>query len=120
MTVLHHVNVVVPPGRTDEVADFYADLLGLRRIPKPPNAGSEQGAWLEMSDGGIQLHLSERPGAVHPDAHFAVVVDDFDRLLERLRGGRFEFTEQSAVFGGRRGFTRDPAGNRVELIEPSS
>jgi hypothetical protein len=62
---LHHVNVVVPPGRTDNVVAFYTDVLGLRRV--------------------------------------AAV------------GAPWE--HQPPVFGGRRGFTRDPEGNRIELLE---
>jgi catechol 2,3-dioxygenase-like lactoylglutathione lyase family enzyme len=117
MSTLHHVNIVVPPGGTEEVLTFYERVLGLRRIPKHPGAGSPSGGWLEFSDGLTQLHLSERPGAGHPDAHFAVVVGDFDEVLERLRAGGSSFTEQDPISGGRRGFTRDPAGNRVEVIE---
>ncbi|MEP6462248.1 MAG: hypothetical protein ABJC62_02285 [Frankiaceae bacterium] len=44
-------------------------------------------------------------------------MDDFDGVLSRLHGAGAEWTEQADLFGGRRGFTRDPAGNRVELLE---
>jgi catechol 2,3-dioxygenase-like lactoylglutathione lyase family enzyme len=113
---LHHVNVVVPPGATDHVVPFYTDVLGLVRVPKPPEAGSSSGAWLDVAP-GMQVHISERPGEPHPDAHFAVVVDDFDAVRRRLEEAGAPWTDQSPIFGGRRGFTRDPAGNRVEVIE---
>lgn len=117
MTRLHHVNVVVPPGRTPEVVRFYVEVLGLSRIPKEPAAGSpETGAWLQI-DPDVQLHLSEQDGAVHPDAHFALLVDDFDDALRRVAGAGAPWTDQPFALGGRRGFTRDPVGNRVELIE---
>ena len=114
---LQHANVVIPSGSTAEVAAFYADVLGLRRIPKP-DALDPSGAWFDV-DGYAQVHLSERDGERHPDSHFALVVDDFDAILRRLAGHGAGWTEQEDVFGGRRGFTRDPAGNRIEILERS-
>jgi catechol 2,3-dioxygenase-like lactoylglutathione lyase family enzyme len=118
VTWLHHVNVLVPAGRSDEVAAFYADVLGLRRITKPAEGTTGGGAWLEI-DERTQLHLSERPEGGHPDQHFALVVDDFDDVMARLGAAGAPWTEQADLFGGRRGFTRDPAGNRIELCERS-
>jgi catechol 2,3-dioxygenase-like lactoylglutathione lyase family enzyme len=111
MIRIHHVNVVVPIGRTEEVAAFYRDRLGLRQIPKPPQL-DPRGAWFQV-DELTQIHISERDGDAHRDAHFALVVDDFDAVVANLD----EWTPQDDIFGGGRGFTRDPAGNRIELLE---
>ncbi len=116
MTRLHHVNVVVPPQATDSVVPFYAGVLGLRRVSKPASGVAREGAWFDIGDGS-QLHVSERPGDRHPDAHFGLVVDDLAAVVARLAEVGAEWTEQADLFGGRRGFTRDPAGNRVELLE---
>lgn len=116
MTSLQHVNVVVPRGRAEEVAAFYIGVLGLRRLDKPAALAGRGGAWLAVDD-HAQVHLSERDGEVHPDTHFALVVDDYDGVLAALAATGAPWTEQEDVFGGRRGFTRDPAGNRVELLE---
>ncbi|MFL6136269.1 MAG: VOC family protein [Frankiaceae bacterium] len=113
---LHHVNVVVPPGATGDVLPFYASILGLVQVVRPADAGSPGGAWLEVAP-GAQVHISEREGRPHPDAHFGLVVDDFDAVRRRLDEAGAPWTEQSPVLGGRRGFTRDPVGNRVEIIE---
>ena len=110
---LHHVNVVVPPGGTTAAAQFYERVLGLAPLAKP---GGGSGAWLELAD-GTQVHVSERPGQPHPDAHFGLVVDGFDAVLERIRAAGAPWTEQESLAGARRGFTRDPAGNRVEVID---
>ena len=108
---LHHVNVTVPPGQTDRTLAFYRDVLGFTQVPKPE--GTEpRGAWL-LIDQMTQLHVSERDAPPSPDAHFALVVDDFHTVVARLE----EFSPAPPIFGGGRGFTRDPAGNRIELLE---
>ena len=112
---LQHANVVIPKGSTATVAAFYEHVLGLRRIAKPEPL-DPSGAWFDV-DGYAQVHLSERDGERHPDSHFALVVDDFAATLRRIEENGAPWTEQEDVFGGRRGFTRDPAGNRIELLE---
>jgi catechol 2,3-dioxygenase-like lactoylglutathione lyase family enzyme len=114
MTHLHHVNLVVPAGRSKPIAAFYRDVLGFRSIDRPEN--DRVGEWLEMDD-GMQLHLSERAGGPHPDQHVAVMVDDLSAVRVRLGecGAGFQPADDIFETGGR-GFTYDPAGNRVELI----
>ena len=116
MTRFHHVNVVVPPGATRRVVGFYTSVLGLERVPKPSVGVAPEGAWFEIGD-GAQVHVSERSGEPHPDAHFGLVVDDFDAVLSRVHAAGGDWADQPDLFGGRRGFTRDPAGNRVEILE---
>jgi catechol 2,3-dioxygenase-like lactoylglutathione lyase family enzyme len=114
VTALHHVNVTVPPGRSQPIAAFYRDVLGFKSIARPEN--ERAGAWLEMGD-GTQLHLSERDGAPHPDQHFALLVDDLSAVRVRLGEAGAMFQPADDVFNtGGRGFTHDPAGNRIELI----
>jgi catechol 2,3-dioxygenase-like lactoylglutathione lyase family enzyme len=114
---LHHVNIVVKPGETAKVAGFYTDVLGLKPAVKPAEGTSPGGAWFDI-DGTTQLHISERADAVmHDDMHFALVLDDFDGVLGRLAAAGAEWKPQADLFGGRRGSTRDPVGNRIELLE---
>jgi catechol 2,3-dioxygenase-like lactoylglutathione lyase family enzyme len=115
---LHHVNIVVRPGETDQLVGFYTEVLGLRRTDKPSEGTTAGGAWFDINDSN-QLHVSERADAVmHNDMHFGLVVDDFDAVLERLAAADAPWTPQADLFGGRRGSTRDPLGHRVELLEP--
>jgi catechol 2,3-dioxygenase-like lactoylglutathione lyase family enzyme len=112
---LHHVNVTCRSDETDRVVAFYRDVLHL--VPTPKAAGTDSsGAWFAI-DELSQLHVSERDASVQPDAHFALVVDDLPALVERLERGGHEWRPADRVFGGGRGFTRDPAGNRIELLE---
>jgi catechol 2,3-dioxygenase-like lactoylglutathione lyase family enzyme len=115
MTWIQHVNVVVPIGGTQAALAFYREVLGMQPIPKPTIL-NQAGGWLQVA-GMQQLHISERAGAPHPDAHFALVADDFDSMLERLAAAGASWQDQEDIFGGRRGYTRDPAGNRVEILE---
>jgi predicted enzyme related to lactoylglutathione lyase len=114
MAVLHHVNVNVPRGRSELIAAFYSDVFAFSRIPRPDNG--REGIWLDMGD-GTQLHLSERDDPPNSQPHFAIVVDDLQTVRARLGEVGAEFQPAEDVFGtGGRGFTRDPAGNRIELI----
>jgi len=113
---LHHVNVVVPPGCTDEVVGFY-ELLGLTRLEKPKEGVAASGAWFAFPGGEQQLHVSEREGTINADQHFAIVVDDLDSLVARLRDEGHPFDRKADVLGARRGNTADPRGNTVELME---
>jgi catechol 2,3-dioxygenase-like lactoylglutathione lyase family enzyme len=113
---LHHVNVVVPPGATAAVVPFYAGVLGLRQASKPTEGVAQTGAWFDIDDTS-QVHVSEREGSPHPQSHFGLVVDDFDAVLARLSAAGAGWEDQPAIFGGRRGFTRDPVGNRIEILE---
>lgn len=113
MTRLDHVNVVVPPGRTEAVVPFY-EALGLVRVPK--QGSRPEGAWFALPD-GAQVHVSERPGAVHPEQHFALAVDDLDEVSARLVASGHPWTPAPDLLGRRRGTTADPEGNLVELLE---
>jgi catechol 2,3-dioxygenase-like lactoylglutathione lyase family enzyme len=114
---LHHVNIVVRPGETDQLIGFYTEVLGLCRVDKPSEGTTAGGAWFDINDCN-QLHISERSDAVmHADMHFGLVVDDFDAVLERLASAGAPWSAAADLFGGRRGSTRDPLGNRVELLE---
>src|SRR3954447_14724459 len=126
MRRLHHVNVVVPPDATARVRDFYVDVLGLHEVTKPTEGVAQTGAqspgaWFDIDD-RTQVHVSERDGDRHPQvhsasAHWGLVVDDFDAVLARLAAANAPWEAQPQIFGGRRGFTRDPEGNRVEILE---
>lgn len=116
MTRIHHVNVVVPPGRTDAVVPFY-ELLGLTRVPKPSEGVAPEGAWLDLPGGGTQVHVSEREGTPHAQQHFALAVEDLDDLVLALRQAGHPWRPGTVLYGARRGMTADPEGNAVELIE---
>jgi catechol 2,3-dioxygenase-like lactoylglutathione lyase family enzyme len=116
---LHHVNVVVPAGRTEDVVGFYV-LLGLTRVAKPTEGVAQTGAWFDFPGGQTQVHVSEREGAVHPEQHFAVRVADLDAVVAALRSAGHPVEPAPELFGARRVNTADPAGNKVELMEAAT
>ena len=117
MTVLgfDHVQLAMPQGGEDKARDFYARLLGLAELPKPPQLAGRGGAWFQC--GALQLHLGvEREFRPAKKAHPALRVERLGELLSRLRGAGCEVAEDTSVADIRRAFTADPFGNRIELV----
>lgn len=95
--------------RLEEAVKFYRDVLLLEPISR--REAESGGAWFRLGD--AEVHLTEDP-APQPlsKRHFAVEVDDLagaraavlatGRPIEREERGRF--------------WTRDPAGNRIEIV----
>ena len=52
---IDHVQLAMPSGAEDLVREFYAGVLGLTEVPKPPELAKRGGAWFEGPS--IKLHL---------------------------------------------------------------
>ena len=113
VVALEHVSVTSPGDLEDEVVSWYRDLLGLEQMEKPEGA-REKGAWFRIGDQQVHVMIDEHnPPKV---SHFALVVDDFSEVVERLRGAGCHIEQARPVPGRKRFFTRDPAGNRIEIV----
>lgn len=114
---IHHVQLAMPAGGEGEARGFYADVLGLRELPKPPGLAGRGGCWFASADGRVNVHLG-----IDPDfrparkAHPALAVVDCDALRERLARAGADIVDDDAI-DTRRFYTADPFGNRIELIE---
>ena len=113
MLELDHVTVTSPAELESEVIQWYEQVLGLERVDKLEGSG-EKGAWFSLGRG--QLHLSLDPHNPPRKAHFAVAVRDFEGVVEHLRGHGCHIEQATEIPGRHRFFTRDPAGNRIELF----
>jgi catechol 2,3-dioxygenase-like lactoylglutathione lyase family enzyme len=98
---------------------FYVDRLGFSIAPRPEALG-EGGVWLQVP-GGAQVHLVEAPNFAPPSTgqHIAFEVSDVDGCVADLRAAGVEVSDPFDVGAGRQAFLGDPAGNLLELNQPT-
>jgi catechol 2,3-dioxygenase-like lactoylglutathione lyase family enzyme len=115
---LHHVQIMIPPGREADARAFYVDLLGLQEIPKPAVLQGRGGFWLQVCP--LQVHVGVEDGVdrTRTKAHLAYAVNDLAGLRNRLTAAGYTIEADVPLPGMTRCELRDPFGNRVELIEP--
>jgi catechol 2,3-dioxygenase-like lactoylglutathione lyase family enzyme len=110
--MLQHVSIEVRPDQVDACVAFWA-LLGFEQVEPPESL--RQFTWVERA--GTQIHLMPFDDPVTTArGHAAVVVEDYDAALGRLREHGFETRDGSVAWGAPRSFVRDPAGNHVEVM----
>jgi catechol 2,3-dioxygenase-like lactoylglutathione lyase family enzyme len=112
----------------DAAIAFYCDQLGFEEVmhPAPPFA--------MLRRGDLRLNLSAPSGMggggqTMPDGsvpapggwnRFALEVDHLEDIVERLRGAGVRFRSDVIVgVGGNQALIEDPAGNPVELFQPT-
>ena len=115
ITGFDHVQLAMPRGREDAARSFYAGLLGMTELAKPPLLAVRGGCW--FASGIAVLHLGvEEPFTPARKAHPALLVDDLDGLFGVLTGAGHECVRADGEIPGVRRFhTSDPFGNRVEF-----
>jgi catechol 2,3-dioxygenase-like lactoylglutathione lyase family enzyme len=110
--MLHHVGIEVAPADVEAAVGFF-ELLGFERV-EPPEALREF-TWLERA--GTQVHLMpEKEPTVPSPGHLAVVVDDFEATVARVREAGFEVERKREHWGEPRALAIAPGGHRVELM----
>ncbi|MEU6999641.1 glyoxalase [Nonomuraea sp. NPDC046570] len=109
---LHHVLLAAPPGSEARLREFYAGVLGLTEIPKPPELAGRGGVW--FGGPGLEIHLGiEEDFRPARKAHPALLVDDLDELAARVP----DAIPDGLLPGYRRIYVDDPVGNRIELLQ---
>ncbi|MBB4917676.1 VOC family protein [Streptosporangium saharense] len=115
--MIHHVQLACPPGSEQASRDFYAGVLGLAEIPKPPLLAARGGCWFRGH--GIELHLGvEADFRPARKAHPALLVHDLDRWAKLLDEAGYPVEVADDFPGMRRFHSADPHGNRLEFLEP--
>ncbi|MDN3023135.1 VOC family protein [Streptomyces sp. S.PB5] len=117
LTGIDHIQLAAPPGSEDRLRAYYAGVLGMREIPKPPVLAARGGCWFQA--GAVQLHLgidvNFRPAL---KAHPGLRVIDLDTYAARLQARGAVVTWDVDLPGHRRFYSYDPVGNRLEFLEP--
>ncbi|SRR5208282_765701 len=114
-TAIDHVQLAMPQGEEQKARAFYAGLLGMIEVPKPPELAKRGGCW--FGSGSVQLHLGvESDFRPAEKAHPAFRCRDYEALVRRLRDAGIEMIVANDIAGVSRCHVRDPFGNRLELV----
>lgn len=118
---IDHVQLSMPPGPEAEARAeaFFAGLLGLPRVAKPPELAVRGGCWFER--GAVKVHLGvEEDFRPARKAHPALVVSHIEEMCERLARCGSPTRRSEDVPGRPQFYVDDPFGNRIELIPEGS
>jgi diguanylate cyclase (GGDEF)-like protein/PAS domain S-box-containing protein len=118
MLGIDHVQLAMPPGDQAELdaERFYQGVLGLERVPKPPELATRGGCWFEGPH--VRLHLGVEPDfRPATKAHPALLVDDLDAVCQGIVAAGGAVRSADGLPGVSRVHTDDPFGNRIELIQ---
>jgi catechol 2,3-dioxygenase-like lactoylglutathione lyase family enzyme len=119
ITDLDHVQLPAPPGSEPQLRTFYTGVLGMAELTKPPVLAGRGGCW--FSAGGVVLHLGIdqdfRPqGKAHPGIRVTGIYD----FAKRLQDKGTQIVWDYDLPGHSRFYARDPVGNRLEFLEPTT
>ena len=114
---LHHVQLLIPVGGEDVARGYYAGVLGMTELAKPPVLAARGGCWFR--GGGWEVHL----GAVADfapagKAHPGVLINGLDELAAVLAAAGRPVEWDPHFPGYRRCYASDDHGNRLEFLEP--
>jgi catechol 2,3-dioxygenase-like lactoylglutathione lyase family enzyme len=110
---LQHTSLEIREADVDGELRFWA-LLGFAHVATPSGLES-RATWVARDGTHIHLIHADEP-TVMPRGHVAILADDYDATLARLREAGFEFEPDEEFWGAARGFVRTPAGHRVEVM----
>jgi catechol 2,3-dioxygenase-like lactoylglutathione lyase family enzyme len=114
---LHHAQLAMPAGAEPAVRAFYAGILGMTELDKPPVLAARGGCWFRS--GALELHLGvERDFSPARKAHPGMLVSDIDALAARLTASGVDVEWDDDFPGHRRFYAHDPLGNRLEFLQP--
>jgi catechol 2,3-dioxygenase-like lactoylglutathione lyase family enzyme len=112
---LDHVQLAMPAGAEGRAAAFYEGILGIPRVPKPPELASRGGCWFER--GALRVHLGvEEDFRPARKAHPALAVSGIAEMCARLDAAGHPTRHVEEVPGKPQWYVDDPFGNRIELV----
>lgn len=114
---IDHIQLAAPPGCEVEARRFFAGVLGLAEIEKPPFLAIRGGAWFRA--GKQQIHVGVEEGFTPASkAHPALLVElaRLEDMAGRLAQAGAPVVWDDELAPLRRFYAADPWGNRIELI----
>jgi catechol 2,3-dioxygenase-like lactoylglutathione lyase family enzyme len=113
---LHHVQLAMPPGHEAQAIAFYAGVLGMTVVDKPPELQNRGGVWFEL--GPVRIHLGvETPFIAANKAHPALQVRSLAEMIATLTAQQIACRRDIDLPGIKRITIADPFGNRIELLQ---
>jgi catechol 2,3-dioxygenase-like lactoylglutathione lyase family enzyme len=110
---LQHTSLEIRRQDVEAELAFWA-LLGFEHVETPSGLGG-RATWVARNGTHIHLLHTDAP-TVMPRGHVAILPDDYDATVARLREAGFDFRPDDPFWGAERGFVRTPAGHRVEVM----
>jgi catechol 2,3-dioxygenase-like lactoylglutathione lyase family enzyme len=116
VSVQHVTVTVADPGLIPLAEDFYRMLGGILLVRPPRLVEDTPGSWMGFG-AGTQVHvIVGAPPAT--EAHFALDLGDrYDTVLAALAAAGTPIRTARDLWGGRRSFVKDPAGNLIEIFD---
>ena len=113
---LDHVQLAMPRGQEDSARQFYAGILGLTEVEKPPNLAERGGVWFALGEQQLHLGVEDefRPAR---KAHPAILIRGISALRETLKSRGFATVDDEPLAEFHRFHVTDPFGNRLEFLE---
>lgn len=113
---LHHAQLTIPKGADAAARAFYCGVLGLQEIPKPAALVARGGFWLSLPPCQVHIGVEDGVERARTKAHLAFEVDDLVAARARLEQAGCVALDGEPIPGLDRFETRDPFGNRLELL----
>jgi catechol 2,3-dioxygenase-like lactoylglutathione lyase family enzyme len=123
ITGIDHVQIAAPPGCENDARHFFADLLGLPELEKPPALAVRGGCWFRAGTHELHVGVAD-PFVPASKAHPALRLDTEENLralAARLRAAGVPVTwaDPAEISGVERFHAPDPWGNRLEFVAPA-
>jgi catechol 2,3-dioxygenase-like lactoylglutathione lyase family enzyme len=110
-----HINICVALEDLEAARQFYANVFGLKPIPRPDHIFVTPGYWFILGD--IELHIGVEIPVGRTFRHTAFEVTDINAARKHLQANGIVIDEEPVIEGRDRFTFLDPFGNRMELLE---
>ena len=115
MSSLHHVALEIKPDDL-EAHQRVEREAGFEEVALPDDRLVDEARFLQGGSTQIHLVFADAP-VIPPRAHPALLLDDYEGTLTRLREAGYEPKDRARYWGSPRAKLTDPAGHVVELME---